>query len=199
MTNNIVLAGVGGQGTVLATKILAEGLAGIGYDVKMSEIHGMSQRGGSVSAHIRYGEKVYSPSIEEGGADVVLAFEKAEALRGAWYLKRGGVLITDSREVYPLPVLTGAVRYPEGILEELKAKVKNVIVMNAYERAAALGNPKAQNMLLLGCLVSLLGLEKADWKGIIERNVPQKASGINKKAFEEGLAFARALKEDAER
>ena len=196
MTKNIVLIGVGGQGTVLATKILAEGLAEIGYDVKMSEIHGMSQRGGSVSTHIRYGEKVYSPCVEEGKADIVLAFEKAEALRGAGYLKRGGTLITDSREVYPLPVLTGAAKYPEGILEELKAKVKNVIVVNAYERAAALGNPKAQNMLLLGCLVSLLGLEKADWNGIVERNVPQKAAGTNKKAFEEGLAFARAFKED---
>lgn len=191
MTKNIVLIGVGGQGTILTSKVLAAGIAGLGFDIKMSEIHGMSQRGGSVSTHIRYGEKVWSPCIAEGEADIVVAFEKAEALRGASYLKQGGTLLTDIREIYPLSVLNGAAVYPESITEELKASIKNLVVLNAYEKADALGNPKAQNMVLLGCLVSLLGLENADWNSIIEKNVPPKAAEINKKAFSEGLNFIR--------
>lgn len=191
MIKNIVLIGVGGQGTILTSKILAIGLVDKGYDVKMSEIHGMSQRGGSVSTQIRYGEKVYSPNIGEGEADIVVAFEKAEAVRGLPYLKQGGTLVVDEREIYPLPVLTGAVKYPDNIIDELRAKIKNLLVLNASKIASDLGNAKAQNIVLLGSLVAFLGLEDIDWTGIIEKNVPSKAVEINKKAFEEGLKFYR--------
>jgi indolepyruvate ferredoxin oxidoreductase beta subunit len=186
MSKNIVLVGVGGQGTILISTILAVGLVELGYDVKMSEIHGMSQRGGSVSTQIRYGDKVYSPNIGEGEADIVVAFEKAEAIRGLPYLKKGGAMVVDEREIYPLAVLTGAIQYPDNILDELKKAVENVLILNATEIAANLGNIRAQNMVMLGTLVAYLGLEKADWKGIMESHVPEKAIEINRKAFDKG-------------
>lgn len=186
MTNNIVLIGVGGQGTILTSKILAIGLVELGYDVKMSEIHGMSQRGGSVSTQIRYGEKVYSPSIGSGEADIVVAFEKAEAVRGLPFLKKGGTLVVDEKEIYPLPALMGTIKYPDAILADLKANVEKVVVLNASQIAEELGNAKAQNMVLLGSLIAFLGLEKIDWKAIIAKNVPPKAVEINKKAYDRG-------------
>lgn len=189
MNKNIVLIGVGGQGTILTSKILAVGLVELGYDVKMSEIHGMSQRGGSVSTQIRYGEKVYSPNIGDGEADIVVAFEKAEAVRGLPYLKKGGTVIVDDREIYPLPVLTGAEQYPDNILAALKETVGNVLVFNATAIARELGNEKAQNIALLGSLVAYLGLNSVDWKGIIAKSVPQKAAEVNLKAFDAGYAF----------
>lgn len=189
MTNNIVLIGVGGQGTILTSKILAIGLVELGFDVKMSEIHGMSQRGGSVSTQIRYGKKVYSPNIGTGEADIVVAFEKAEAVRGLPYLKKGGTVIVDDREIYSLPILTGTMKYPDGILEDLKSHVEKVLVLRATQIAEELGNVKAQNIVLLGSLVAFLGLDGIDWKDIIAKNVPAKAVEINKQAFDKGYAF----------
>ncbi len=192
MVKNIILIGVGGQGTILTSKILASGLVDMGYDVKMSEIHGMSQRGGSVSTQIRYGEKVYSPNIGEGEADIVVAFEKTEALRGLHFLKRGGTLVVDEKEIYPLPVLMGSMKYPDGIVNELREKVANVIVLNAAQIAEELGNARAQNMVLLGSLVVFLGLEHADWKALIAKNLPEKAVELNQKAFDRGVAFYKS-------
>ncbi len=186
---NIVLIGVGGQGTILTTKILSKGLVDLGYDVKMTEIHGMSQRGGSVSTQIRYGEKVYSPNISHGEADIVVAFEKSEAVRGLPFLKKGGTLVMDEREIYSLPVLTGAVQYPENIVDEMKKNVDNLFVLNASKMAEDLGNIRAQNIVMLGSLVAYLGLEEVDWETVIENSVPPKAVEINKQAYKKGYEF----------
>ena len=185
---NILLVGVGGQGTILASKILSEGLVEAGYDVKMSEIHGMSQRGGSVSTQIRFGEKVYSPIIGQGQADVIVAFEKMEALRWVPYLKEGGKMVINDHEIPSVPILMGQAEYPQGILEELSAKASTVVV-KAAEIAANLGNSKAMNIVLLGALVKAMGVEGVDWKKAIEKNVKKGFEELNLKAFEEGMAL----------
>ena len=187
-TKSILLVGVGGQGTILASKILSEGLVRKGYDVKMSEIHGMSQRGGSVTTHVRYGSRVASPIVPEGEADVLVAFEKVEAARWLRCLKKGGRLVVNDFEIYSLPVLTGAAEYPEGVIEKLRAEVPNTKAFNAGEIAEGLGNIKAQNVVLLGALVKAMGLEEIDWKEIIAEFVPAKLLELNVKAFEAGLA-----------
>jgi indolepyruvate ferredoxin oxidoreductase beta subunit len=189
MTKNIMLIGVGGQGTILTSKILTAGLVELGYDVKMSEIHGMAQRGGSVTTQIIYGDKIYSPNISEGDTDIMVAFEKAEALRGLPFLKQGGTIVVDEREIYPLPVLTGSVSYPEGIIEELKATVKDVLVLNATKIAEELGNIRAQNIVLLGSLVAYLGLDGIDWVELVGNMVPPKVKELNQKAFIAGFEF----------
>ena len=185
---NILLVGVGGQGTILASKILSEGLVEAGYDVKMSEIHGMSQRGGSVSTQIRFGEKVYSPIIGQGQADVIVAFEKMEALRWVPYLKEGGKMVINDHEIPSVPILMGQAEYPQGILEELSAKTSTVVV-KAAEIAANLGNSKAMNIVLLGALVKAMGVEGVDWKKAIENNVKKGFEELNLKAFDEGMAL----------
>ncbi|MEG1823302.1 MAG: indolepyruvate oxidoreductase subunit beta [Cloacibacillus sp.] len=187
-TKSILLVGVGGQGTILASKILTEGLARRGYDVKMSEIHGMSQRGGSVTTHVRFGSKVASPVVPEGEADVLVAFEKVEAARWLQYLKKGGTLVVNNFEIYSLPVLTGAAVYPDGVIEKLKEAVPNTKAFNAGEIASELGNIKAQNIVLFGALVKAMGLEEIDWKEIRTEFVPEKLRDLNIKAFEAGLA-----------
>lgn len=186
-TKSILLVGVGGQGTILASKILSEGLARKGYDVKMSEIHGMSQRGGSVTTHVRYGTHVASPIVPEGEADVLVAFEKVEAARWIQYLKKGGTLVVNNFEIYSLPVLTGTALYPDGVIEKLKAEVPNTKAFNAAAIAGELGNIKAQNVVLLGALVKAMGLEEIDWKSIITELVPAKLLDLNLRAFEAGL------------
>jgi indolepyruvate ferredoxin oxidoreductase beta subunit len=187
MNTKMLLAGVGGQGTILTSKILSEALVRQGYDVKMSEIHGMAQRGGSVTTQIAYGEKVYSPSIGTAEADVLAAFEKAEALRYLINLKPDGVLIVNDFEIYPLPVLSGAAGYPGAINEELKAKVKNVRLLNSNRIASDLGNSRAQNIVLLGVIVKALGLENYDWKAVLKEFIPEELQDLNIKAFEKGL------------
>ena len=186
MIRNILLAGVGGQGTILMSDILSEGLIELGHDVKMSEIHGMAQRGGSVVTQIRFGEKVYSPLISEGEADVIVAFEKAEALRALPYLKAGGTLLTDECEIYPVSVLMGASSYPHDALEKISSAGVRVHIVRATQTAASLGNVRAQNICLLGALVGILKLEKADWEALISRFVPEKARPVNLKAFRAG-------------
>lgn len=189
MVKSILLVGVGGQGTILISKILSAGLAQLGYDVKMSEIHGMSQRGGSVSTQVKYGDKVYAPNLGLGEADIIISFEKSEALRALPYLKKGGTIITDEREIYSVPVLTGACTYPHDALEQLKTVVPRLMVIRAAEKAEALGNIKAQNIVLLGTLVRAMGLEKADWHGLIEKMVPPKAVVMNLAAYDAGYAM----------
>ena len=186
MTKAIILVGVGGQGTITTSTILSKGLIEKGYDVKMSEIHGMSQRGGTVVTQIKYGDKVYSPIVGDGEADMIVSFEKIEAVRMAPYLKEGGMIITDDHQILPMPVLTGAAEYPENATEELKKAVPNVYVVKAYEVAEALGNVKAQNIVLLGALVKRMGLDDVDWKGLIEKSFPEKLVALNLQAFEKG-------------
>lgn len=186
-TKSILLVGVGGQGTILISKILTAGLAELGYDVKMSEIHGMSQRGGSVTTQIRYGEKVYAPSIGEGEADLIISFEKVEALRALPFLKKGGAIIMDEYELFPMPVLTGTVTYPHETIDELKKVVPTLKVVKAAETAKALGSIRAQNIVLLGAMVKLLGLDsEIDWKKIVADYVPEKSRDMNLAAFEAG-------------
>ena len=186
-TKSILLVGVGGQGTILASKILSEGLVRKGYDVKMSEIHGMSQRGGSVTTHVRYGSHVASPVVPEGEADVLVAFEKFEAARWLQYLKKDGTLVVNDREIYALPVLTGAAEYPNGVTEKLKAAGPNTKAFNAGEIASGLGNIKAQNIVLLGALVKAMGLEELDWEDVLKELIPEKLLDLNLKAFKAGL------------
>lgn len=183
---NILLVGVGGQGTILASKILTSGLMKAGYDVKMSEIHGMSQRGGSVSTQVRYGDKVYSPIVGKGSADVIVAFEEMEALRWLDHLKIGGTMVINDFRIQPVPVNLGNAEYPEGIIEHLK-DICDVHAFKAAEIATELGNPKAMNIVLLGALVkSMGGLDEIDWDAEIEANVKPKFVDLNKKAFHAG-------------
>lgn len=186
MTKSILLVGVGGQGTILASKLLTTGLMEAGYDVKMSEIHGMSQRGGSVSSQVRYGEKVYSPVIEIGGADILVSFEKMEALRWMKYLKPGGKIITNNYRMDSIPILTGNCEYKEKEIEEELERL-GATVLNAAEVAVELGNAKVMNIILLGALVKSMNLEEINWEKIIRDNVKEKFIDINLKAFEEGM------------
>ena len=186
-TKSILLVGVGGQGTILASKILSEGLVRKGYDVKMSEIHGMSQRGGSVTTHVRFGTKVASPVVPEGEADVLVAFEKVEAVRWLKYLKKGGRLVVNDFEIYSLPVLTGAAKYPDEVVEKLEKEVPDLKIFNAGEIAEGLGNIKAQNVVLLGALVKAMGLEDIGWESVLQELVPAKLLELNIKAFRAGL------------
>ena len=188
-TKSILLVGVGGQGTILASKILSQGLLQFGYDVKMSEIHGMSQRGGSVTTHVRFGKYVDSPIISKGTADILVAFEKVEASRYLDYLKPSGKLIVNNYEIYSLPVITGACSYPTDITDRLKEIVPDTKVFNAFEIAENLGNSKAQNIVLLGALVAGIGLENLDWSSVLEKNIPAKLLELNKRAFEKGLTL----------
>lgn len=183
---NILLVGVGGQGTILAAKLLSQGLLEAGYQVKMSEIHGMSQRGGSVSTQIRFGERVYSPIIGKGGADVIVAFEKMEALRWLEYLKPHGKIIVNDFEIPTVPIQQGMAEYPSDILEELCRKA-DVLVINAGRIASALGNAKVMNIVLLGALAKALEMKEIQWKELIRNNVKKGFEEINVKAFEEGF------------
>jgi indolepyruvate ferredoxin oxidoreductase beta subunit len=189
MNKSVMLVGVGGQGTILTSKILAEGLLAAGYDVKMSEIHGMSQRGGSVTTHIKFGKKVYSPIICKSEADVLVAFEKVEALRYLDSLKVGGTMIVNDHEIYSQSVLLGSEEYPQGILESLDNSVDNLVTVQAVKVAEQLGNARAQNIVLLGVLVKALGVENIDWIAAIKTIIPAKLLDVNLKAFEAGFAM----------
>ena len=187
-TKGILLVGVGGQGTILASKVLSEGLMRAGYDVKMSEIHGMSQRGGSVTTHVKFGTKVYSPIINEGEADILVSFEKVEAARWLAYIKPGGALVVNEYEIHPLSVLTGAAQYPDDVLDKLKAMVPDIISFNAGRLASSLGNIRTQNIVMLGALVKSMKLENVDWLSALKDSVPPKLYDLNVKAFQAGMA-----------
>ena len=187
MTKNILLTGVGGQGTILAAKMLTIGLMEEGYDVKMSEIHGMSQRGGDVTSQVRYSkEKVYSPVIEKGTADIIVSFEKMEALRSLEYIRPGGTVVVNSEEIPSMTVLTGAEEYAPDVIDEIQTAVEKVVVIDASRLAEELGNVKAANVILLGALVKAMGLEDIDWENIIRKNVKEKFIDLNLKAFQVG-------------
>lgn len=188
MTKNILLVGVGGQGTILASKLLTIGLMQAGYDVKMSEIHGMSQRGGSVSSQVRYGNAVQSPVIELGGADILVAFEKMEALRWLEYLNPKGMVVVNDYQINPMPVVSGMTDYPPGIINELSEKV-HTITVDAFKEAESLGNTKVLNMILLGAIVQLMGLNEIDWNAIIAEQVKPAFLELNQRA----LALGRSL------
>jgi indolepyruvate ferredoxin oxidoreductase beta subunit len=182
---NILLVGVGGQGTILASKILSEGLIRAGFDVKMSEIHGMSQRGGNVSTQVRFGDKVFSPIIGEGEADIIVAFEKMEALRWLSYLKPGGKMVVNDTEIPSAPIQMGQIEYPAGIIEELSEKA-TIYVFKATDIAERLGNARSMNMVLLGALVEAMNLPKIDWKEIMCKNIKPAFQKINLLAFDTG-------------
>ena len=184
---NILLVGVGGQGTILASKILTTGLMEAGYDVKMSEIHGMSQRGGSVTTQVRYGDHVDSPIVGKGSADVIVAFEKLEALRWIEHLKIGGSMVINDFRINPPSVNQGNAEYPDNAIEEIESKGINVLSFKAGDIAEGLGNSKAMNIVLLGALVKAIGgLDDIDWMALIEATVKPKFVELNKKAFQAG-------------
>lgn len=182
MTKNIMIVGVGGQGTLLTSRILGGITLDAGYDVKLSEVHGMAQRGGSVVTFVRYGERVAEPIVEEGQADVLIAFEKLEAMRYAHYLKKDGVLIINDQRIEPITVVTGAAQYPEHIIEELE-KEHTVYKIDAMEEAKKLGNSKVFNIIVLGMAAKHMDFSKEAWLNVIEKTVPPKTVEMNQKAF----------------
>ena len=184
---NILLVGVGGQGTILASKILSRGLVEAGYDVKMSEVHGMSQRGGNVSTQIRYGKKVYSPIIGKGQADLIVAFEKMEALRWIDYLKTNGKMVINDYEIPSVPILMGKEKYPEEIVENI-GKLAKITVIKAADIAKELGNSKMMNVVLLGALIKALEINDVDWEQTIRDSVKESFREINIEAFQKGYS-----------
>lgn len=187
-SSNIMIVGVGGQGSLLASKLLGRLLLNEGYDVKVSEVHGMSQRGGSVVTYVRAGEKVYSPIIDKGEADFIVSFEKLEAARYVSYLKENGKIIVNSQEIDPMPVITGAAEYPSNALETLSNKAVDIDAIDALTPALEAGSSKAVNIVLMGRLSKYLDIDSSKWVEAIEQTVAPKFVEMNKKAFELGRA-----------
>lgn len=188
-TKNIMIVGVGGQGTLLTSRVLGGITIESGYDVKLSEVHGMAQRGGSVVTFVRYGEKVAEPIVEEGQADVLIAFERLEALRYKHFLKKDGVIIVNDQRIDPMTVVTGVAKYPEGIIESLKEEY-NVIAVNAMEEALKIGNARVFNVIILGVAARHMDFEKESWIKVIKNTVPPKTVDLNIAAFEKGYELA---------
>ncbi len=189
---SIMIVGVGGQGTLLASRILGNAILSLGYDVKVSEVHGMSQRGGSVVTYVKYGDKVYSPIIDKGEADIILAFEQLEALRALPYLKIGGKMIANTQKINPMPVITGAAQYPEGILETLDAKV-DLTALDALSMAKAAGNAKAVNVVLMGVMAKNTNIPYEVWTDSVRACVPAKFLEVNLRAFEAGYRYKQEV------
>ena len=183
-TKCIMIVGVGGQGTLLASRILGNVLLAQGFDVKVSEVHGMSQRGGSVVTYVKYGDQVYSPVVNEGEADYILSFERLEAARWLSYLKKGGKLIVNDQRINPMPVITGAMEYPEEILEKIQAKGADLVPVDALSLALQAGSSKAVNVVLIGVLSSIMDFPAAVWETALEHTVPARFLELNKVAFE---------------
>ncbi|HAV92749.1 TPA: indolepyruvate oxidoreductase subunit beta [candidate division WOR-3 bacterium] len=191
MNTKIIIAGVGGQGILLASDILCEVAMKAGFDTKKSEVHGMSQRGGDVVSHVIFGEKVYSPLISYNEADVILSFEQVEALRNLDYLKDGGVMIINDIRILPVPVASGMADYPKDAVGEVKKFVKNTIVLDAESMAKELGNVKVMNVILLGVMAKQVKIIKKEiWIEALKANVPPKTIDVNIKAFEKGYDFS---------
>lgn len=182
-TKNIMIVGVGGQGSLLASKLLGRLLLSKGYDVKVSEVHGMSQRGGSVVTYVRFGEKVYSPVIDKGEADYIVSFELLEAARWSEYLRRGGRIVTNTQEMNPMPVITGAAQYPSDLAVKMAAKGIPVDAIDALALAEKAGSAKAVNLVLMGHLSRHFEFTTEEWMDAIEQSVPAKFLELNKKAF----------------
>lgn len=185
---SIMIVGVGGQGTLLASRLLGNVLIKQGYDVKISEVHGMSQRGGSVVTYVKYGDRVNSPIIEKGEADIILCFEELEAARWLEYLKPTGKLIINTQQIDPMPVVMGKAAYPQEITEKIKQAGANVITADALSLAVKAGSPKAVNVALIGIMAKSTDIEKQAWLQTIEETVPQKFLELNLKAFELGYS-----------
>jgi len=192
MSKNIMIVGVGGQGSLLASKILGKAAMDSGYDVKVSEVHGMSQRGGSVVTYVRFGDEVYSPVICRGDADVILSFELLEAARWLPNLKNGGTIVTSTQQINPMPVITGAAEYPSEIIEDIRALGVNLRAFDAPAIAREAGNEKASNVALLGMAADVLGFDIEVLRNAVAACVPQKALEINLKAFDMGYAAVNA-------
>ena len=184
-TTNIMIVGVGGQGTLLASRILGSAVIREGYDVKVSEVHGMSQRGGSVVTYVKYGDKVHSPIIDKGEADIILAFEQLEAYRALPWLKKGGKMIVNDQKINPMPVITGAAEYPDGIIEELSSKA-DVTSLDALKLALEAGSAKAVNVVLIGVMAKNTSIPFENWIETVRECVPPKFLEVNLKAFELG-------------
>ncbi len=182
-TQNIMIVGVGGQGSLLASKLLGRLLLTKGYDIKVSEVHGMSQRGGSVVTYVRFGDKVYSPIIDKGEAQFILSFELLEAARWTEYLAKDGKIITNTQTMNPMPVITGAAKYPENLVEKMNNAGIDVIAMDALSLATEAGSAKAVNIVLLGQLSKHFDFSEQEWLEAIEQSVPPKFLELNKKAF----------------
>lgn len=183
---NIMIVGVGGQGTLLASRVLGTVAMKKGFDVKVSEVHGMSQRGGSVVTYVKLGDKVYSPLIDKGEADIILAFEQLEALRWFSYLHETGRMIINAQRIDPMPVITGKAKYPEKIITKIKSIFRNTVSVDALSIARDCGNIKTVNMVLMGLLAKSTDIEKEVWLEAVREVVPQKLLDVNFKAFEAG-------------
>ncbi len=188
-TKSIMIVGVGGQGTLLASRILGSVLMAQGFNVKMSEVHGMSQRGGSVETYVKYGEKVFSPIVDKGEADYILAFERLEAARSVSFLKKDGTLILNDRPISPMPVITGAMEYPAEILEKISSKGVKLVSLDALSMAMKAGNPKSVNVVLIGVLSAIMGFDEDLWQKAIADCVKPKFLALNTKAFALGREF----------
>lgn len=186
MTKNILIVGVGGQGTLLASKVMGKVFLDSGYDVKVSEVHGMSQRGGSVVTYVRYGDEVYSTLIDKGEADILLSFEALEAARWLPYLKKDGVVITNTQRLNPMFVVMGKATYPDDILEKIKAAGVNPVEVDALALAEEAGSAKSVNVVLLGIAAKHIGLDKQLWLDAVKSTVPPKTVDMNVAAFEKG-------------
>jgi len=186
-TKNVMIVGVGGQGSLLASKLLGRLLLSRGYDIKVSEVHGMSQRGGSVVTYVRFGDKVYSPVIDKGEADYIVSFELLEAARWTEYLKPGGTIITNTQQINPMPVIIGAAQYPENLLDKMRSAGLNVDALDALTLAEEAGSSKAVNLVLMGRLSKYFDISAEEWLTAIEASVPAKFLEMNKKAFNLGL------------
>lgn len=185
---NVMVVGVGGQGTLLTSRIIGKTALNAGYDVKLSEVHGMAQRGGSVVTFVRFGEKVSEPVVEEGNADILIAFERLEALRYAHFLKKDGVIIVNDCRIDPMTVVIGANTYPENIIENLE-KDHKVFKIDGVKIAKELGNSKVLNSVVLGLSAKHIGFTKNEWLDVVKSTVPAKTIDINVTAFEKGYEF----------
>ncbi|HHW00077.1 MAG TPA: indolepyruvate oxidoreductase subunit beta [Clostridiaceae bacterium] len=186
---NIMIVGVGGQGTLLASRILGAVALKKNYDVKVSEVHGMSQRGGSVVTYVRLGDKIHSPLVEKGEADIIISFEQLESMRWAEYLRCGGKFIVNEQKIDPMPVIIGKAKYPEKIIEKIKENCRKTIVVDALSIAKKCGNIKTVNTVLLGVLAKSTQIEKEVWLESLKETVPSKFLDVNLKAFEEGYSL----------
>lgn len=187
-TKSIMIVGVGGQGSLLASRIIGNVLLSQGFEVKVSEVHGMSQRGGSVVTYVKYGDEVNSPVIVKGEADIIISFEQLEAARWLPFLKKGGHLVTSTQQIDPMPVINGAAVYPENIIDKIKAQGVDVIAVDALTLAEQAGTAKASNVVLMGVVSTKMQFDESVWQAALEQCVPAKFLELNKKAFALGRA-----------
>ena len=190
-TKSIMIVGVGGQGTLLASRLLGAALISVGYDVKVSEVHGMSQRGGSVVTYVKYGDKVDSPIVQKGQADLILAFEQLEAARWLPFLKTDGTIIANTQQIDPMPVVTGVATYPDGVLDAIRKTGVKLIDVDALSLAVEAGSAKAVNVVLIGVMAAHMDIDRAVWEQAIRETVPAKFLEMNLKAFDLGYQNAQ--------